>query len=155
VKTTATMLVIALAASAAAGAVCAYAVDPVKAAWSGKADPEDGVSQTLTCNWDELDSTAGAYVELFVGSRGASPANAYLLDVYEVEDGVEPIASSPERVAAQDHAWLKFPLAVNADYEFTKGKTYEFRLSQRTGTLRCATLTRSGFDTACGGRTMA
>ncbi|UCG43723.1 MAG: hypothetical protein JSU73_03660 [candidate division WOR-3 bacterium] len=61
-KTTATMLVIALAASAAAGAMCAYAVDPVRASWSGKAHPTLGVSEVLTVNFDSL--TSPAYVEL-------------------------------------------------------------------------------------------
>jgi hypothetical protein len=42
----------------------AYSVEPVKASWSGFTDtifPNNYVSQTVTCNWDALDSTC--YVE--------------------------------------------------------------------------------------------
>jgi len=44
----------------------AYSVEPVKAAWSGKVwgDPQyGGVSQTVTGNWDEIDSSC--YVQPF------------------------------------------------------------------------------------------
>ena len=53
----------ALAATVTAGAVRAYAIDPVRASWSGKAHPTLGVSEIVTCNWDELDSTC--YVPVF------------------------------------------------------------------------------------------
>jgi hypothetical protein len=35
----------------------AYSVEPVKAAWSGKVKHDVGVAQTVTCCWDELDSS--------------------------------------------------------------------------------------------------
>ena len=52
-----------MAVSMASGNLRAYAIDPVRADWSGKADPEDGVSEILTCNFDSL-----SYVELFAGA---------------------------------------------------------------------------------------
>jgi len=51
--------------------VTAYHVEPVKAAWSGwtsREAPGNRVSEVITCNFDELDSAAGGYVELFAGA---------------------------------------------------------------------------------------
>jgi len=51
--------------------VTAYHVEPKTAAMSGwtrvPPHPSYYVSEVITCNWDELDSAAGGYVELFVG----------------------------------------------------------------------------------------
>ena len=116
---------LAVLVSVSAALVRAYSVEPVQQSWSGwtrTVEPNDKVSQIVTCNWDELDSTTGAYFELFVGSRGANPGVGYELDVYEVDGGLDPIASSPVRVAAQDYDWLEFPVGVASGYEFTKGK---------------------------------
>jgi hypothetical protein len=66
VKTALTAVVIALmAVSVASGNLRAYAIDPVRADWSGKADPEDGVSEVITVCFDSL--TDPAYIECFVG----------------------------------------------------------------------------------------
>jgi len=65
VKTALTVVVAALiAASVASGYVRAYAIDPVRADWSGKADPEDGIGQVITVNFDQLDSTSGYWGHL-------------------------------------------------------------------------------------------
>jgi hypothetical protein len=51
----------------------AYSVEPVKAAWSGKADPRPdyGVSQTVTCCFDSLE-----YVQSFADCACALGARA-------------------------------------------------------------------------------
>ena len=57
--------------------VVGYHVEPVKTQWSGwtsQQAPSNRVSEILTCNFDELDSTTGAYCELFAGSKGAGGA---------------------------------------------------------------------------------
>jgi len=55
------MLLLAAAITMPAQALMqAYSVEPVKAAWSGWTPsefPYNHVSQTVTCCWDELDST--------------------------------------------------------------------------------------------------
>ena len=71
------MLLLAAAITMPAQALMqAYSVEPVKAAWSGKVrgDENHPVSQTVTCCWDELDSTC--YVELVVDCACARGAGA-------------------------------------------------------------------------------
>ncbi len=112
------------------GLVQAYSVTPTRGQWSDWAPsqfPYNYVSQTLTCNFDSL-----AYVELFVGDRGANPDLSYKAEVYE-PGGVHPVASSDRVTAQQNWAWLKFPLRAQSGYSFTKGKVYEFRFT-RAGT---------------------
>lgn len=53
-KTMAMTLLLALAWGTAFGLVQAYSVAPIRAQWAGWTDT---VSQTVTCCWDELDST--------------------------------------------------------------------------------------------------
>ena len=53
--------------------VTSYHLDPKTAAMSGKAHPVTGVSEVITCNFDELDSTSGAYCELFTEVIGDTP----------------------------------------------------------------------------------
>lgn len=68
-KTAVTAVVITLmAVSVASGNLRAYAIDPVRADWSGKADPNPltgGVSEVITVCFDSL--TDPAYIECFVG----------------------------------------------------------------------------------------
>jgi hypothetical protein len=70
VKTALTVVVTTLmAVSMASGSVRAYAIDPVRADWSGKADPNPltgGVSQQVVACWDSLDR-----IELFAGAKGS------------------------------------------------------------------------------------
>ncbi len=125
------VVLVQLAAVALACAlVTAYHVESKTAAMSGKARPDLGVSEVITCNFDELDSASGAYVEFFVGNLGANPANQFKVDVYEYPDGVLPIASHSGKAAQREHTWLKLPLTVASGYSFTKGKQYEFRFTR-------------------------
>jgi len=51
-----TMLLVTVSSALVQG----YSVEPVKASWSGSTDtvpPYNYVAQTVTCNWDELDSS--------------------------------------------------------------------------------------------------
>jgi len=76
------------------GLVTGLKVEPVKAAWSGKADPNPltgGVWQSVTINFDELDSASGVYCELFAGAQGSG--GAYHLSVLTNPGGTE-IASA-------------------------------------------------------------
>ena len=83
-----TIAVMLLAVSAALASVRAYAVDPVKAAWSSKVPgqaPYGGVAQTVTCCWDSLDA-----VHLFCGARGDT--NARRPDVPDGANGARRAA---------------------------------------------------------------
>jgi hypothetical protein len=113
-------------ATAACGLVTGLKVEPVKAAWSGKADPEDGVSQGLTINFDELDSASGAYCELFAGSRGGG--GAYHLSVL-TNPGGSPIASASAD-GDVDHKWVRFNLAVDYPESIVKGKKLTFKFTR-------------------------
>lgn len=96
------LAVLAVATSVARGLVRSYSVEPRTAGESGWTDtirPYNYVSEVITCNWDELDSTSGGYVELFVGDLGANPDNAFQVNVYEVGGSVDPVASSPDTQA--------------------------------------------------------
>ena len=108
--------------------IVGYHIEPVKAAWSGLADPEDGVSQLVTCNFDELDSASGGYVELFAGFHGAG-AN-YHLDIYEHPNGPR-VAYKHDVVPGLDHTWLRFDrIHLETGESFTKGKQCEFRFTR-------------------------
>ncbi len=104
--------------------VQAYSVVPVKAVWSGLADPEDGVSQTLTCNFDSL-----VYVELFCGEQGAG--GTYDCEVHDGQTGAR-VAHRRGVVPGQACNWLAFK-DFTVMGTFTKGKVYEFRFT-RAGT---------------------
>ena len=134
-----------LIAGAAYSLVVGYHVEPVKAQWSGWTHlhgPGDTVSQVLTINFDELDSTAGAYVELFAGSEGNG--GQYNLSVLTYPGG-SPIAPDAHADGDVDHEWVRFKLGVSYPESIIKGKKLEFRF------------TRSGsdsinyyYDSACG-----
>jgi hypothetical protein len=70
-KTMAMTLLLALAWGTAFGLVQAYSVAPIRAQWAGWTDT---VSQTVTCCWDELDTTC--YVEPFSDCACALGARA-------------------------------------------------------------------------------
>jgi hypothetical protein len=119
VRTAVTAAVIALIASVASGNVRAYAIDPVRAEWSGKAHPVLGVSEVLTCNYDSL-----AYVELFAGDSG-STGSGYRVGVWE--GGVELTYATG--VQHQPASWVRFD-NWNTQVAFTKGKQYEVRFTR-------------------------
>jgi hypothetical protein len=131
VKTAVTAVVITLmAVSMASGNLRAYAIDPVRADWSGKADPRPdyGVSEVITCNFDELDTAAGGYVELFVGDY--HDTTSFNLGIYEYPDGVLPMASALGQHPTKGHSWLRFPVVTASGQSFTKGKRYEFKFTR-------------------------
>lgn len=117
----------AMLASLAFGLTQAYSVEPVKPQWSGWTDtmpPNDRVSQIITCNWDEIDSSC--YVELFAGERGAG--GAYNLDI---KDGNTLVAQQSGVTPGRSYSWLKFGnIEMEVGQSFTKGKQYEFRFTR-------------------------
>jgi hypothetical protein len=122
--------------------------EPKTAAVSIEAEarPDSGVSEIITCNFDELDSASGAYVVLYVGSPGTDPSSRYELDACEVGGGVDPAASNQGSVASKNYTWLKMTLTVASGHSFTKSKKYEFRFTrsgtaQLNPTIRAVTLT--------------
>ena len=130
-----------LLVSVSSALVQAYSVDPVKSAWSGWTpwlEPNNYVSQIITCNFDELDSASGGYVELFVGENGGN--GTYNV---EVKDGATRVAYQLGKAREGDYAWLKFSdIQMEPGESFTKGKQYEFRFS-RSGadSIECAVMT--------------
>jgi len=108
------------------GLVTGFKVEPVKAAWSGKADPEDGVAQVITINFDELGNAAGAYCELFAGTEGGG--GAYHVSVKTVPGGTE--VASASRDGHVDHEWVRFNLSVLHPESIVKGKKLEFRFTR-------------------------
>jgi len=129
--------VILLTVVVVAGGFClvsGYKVEPVKAQWSGMADPNPltgGVSQVITCNFDELDSASSGYVELFTGFHGDS--GAYHLDIYENQNGPR-VAYRHDVMPGRDHTWLRFDrIRLEPGEVFTKGEKYEFKFTRSGG----------------------
>ncbi len=114
------VLALLLLAGAAFPYVVGLHVDPVKALWSGKADPRPGhgVSQTVTCNFDSL-----SYVELFAGAKGSG--GTYYVAAY---DGGSVVTWSTG-TQDWDSRWVTFE---NWDRRsaFTKGKELTFRFTR-------------------------
>jgi hypothetical protein len=111
--------------------VTGYHVEPVKAAWSAWAPsefPYNYISQTVTCNFDEV-----VYFELFVGDYNDS--GAFKVDVYEVGGEVDPVAYNYGVPPAGEHRWLRLDLTTASGYSFTKGKQYEFKFTRSDGDL--------------------
>lgn len=104
--------------------VVGYHVEPVKALWSGRADPrpDHGVAQTVTCNFDSL-----SYVELFAGDSG-STGSGYRVGVWEGNTEL----TFATGVQHQPTSWVLFDNWNPPGVAFTKGKEYEFRFT-RTG----------------------
>ena len=113
--------------SVSSALVRAYSVEPVQQSWSGwtrTVEPNDKVSQIVTCCWDELDSTC--YVELFVGLNES--AGAYDLEVRD-DSTSDLIAHKYNVPPVRDHEWLRFD-TLDIDAEFTKGKKYRFTFTR-------------------------
>ena len=141
--------VILLTVVVVAGGFClvsGYKVEPVKAQWSGMADPNPltgGVSQVITCNFDELDSASSGYVELFTGFHGDS--GAYHLDIYENQNGPR-VAYRHDVMPGRDHTWLRFDrIRLEPGEVFTKGEKYEFKFTRSGGDS-----IQYYYDEACG-----
>jgi hypothetical protein len=102
----------------ACASVVGYHIEPVKASWSGLADPEDGVAQSVVACWDSLDR-----VELFAGAKGNG--GEYTATVF---DGNTQLMTSPGDTVI-DHGWIKFE-EWNTQVAFTKGKTLTIRFTR-------------------------
>jgi hypothetical protein len=110
-----------LCAGTSLGLVKAYSIEPSRAAWSNwtrPLEPDNHVSEVLTCNFDTL-----AYVELFAGVKGNG--GLYTATVYEDE---VPLMSS-KGVQDSDCRWVRFE-NWSSQAAFTKGKQYEFRFTR-------------------------
>ena len=118
---TAAALLVTAIMSLAAGR--AYTVEPISAQLSGWTDT---LSQTITINFDELDSTTGAYCELFAGTKGAG--GAYHVSVLTYPGG-SPIASA-DADGNVDHKWVRFNLRVTHPESVVKGKQLELRFTR-------------------------
>jgi hypothetical protein len=95
------------------GFVTGYKVEPVQAAWSGKADPNPltgGVSQTVVACWDSLER-----IELFAGTK--DDTGTYTATVY---DGNMQLMTS-NGTQDWDCRWVKFE-DWDQQVAFTKGK---------------------------------
>jgi len=103
------------------GYIRAYSVEPVKAQWSGKARPDLGISQVITCNFDSLKE-----VHFFAGERGNG--GSYTATVLP-EEGGNPIATSEPVTQGQNHSWVIFS-EWTLTGDFVKGKRYEFRFTR-------------------------
>jgi hypothetical protein len=122
------LVLTALVLSSAYGYVTGYHVEPVKVAWSGWTTfQHDTVSQVITTNFDELDSAAGAYVELFVGAEGGG--GAYHLSVLTYPGGAQ-IADVADANGNVDHKWVRFHLQVTRPGSIIKGKKLTLRFAR-------------------------
>jgi len=129
----------------ASALVTGYHVEPKTAAMSGKAsgDPQTGgVSEVITINFDELDSTAGAYCEFFAGSK--SGGGQYNLSVLTYPGGT-PIAPDAHANGNVDHEWVRFKIGVSYPESIIKGKQLEFKFTRGGGDS-----IQYYFDGACG-----
>jgi hypothetical protein len=118
-------LMVAVLTSAAAAMVAAYHTDPVRADWSGMADPrpEYGVSEVITVAFDSL-----AYCELF---SGQASSERYFVDVLTFPGGY-PLASGYSD-DLRNHVWIRFDLSATHPESIVKGKQLEFRFSHGAG----------------------
>jgi len=107
-------------------------IEPVKAAWSGWAPsefPNNFVSQSITVNFDELDSASGAYCELFVGAKGSG--GQYNLSVLTTPGGFR-IGSGVGNGNA-DHQWVRFKIGIDVPDSIVKGKVLTFKFTRSGG----------------------
>ncbi|MBM3315309.1 hypothetical protein FJY71_05650 [candidate division WOR-3 bacterium] len=127
--------------SAATAFLKSYEVQPKLAQWSGtvSGNPLEGVGQTFVCNFD-----SAAAVHLFVGDTGSSHA----VVAVEIRDHATNtrVAYNTGVQQTRSHYWLELPLTPDQGQKFTRGKEYLVKWCRRTGTLRCAALTRPGAD---------
>ena len=122
--------VLLLLAGVAFPLVDAYHIDPVDARQSGWAlgDENHGVSEILTCCWDQLDSASGGYVELFAGDYGQG--GAYNLSILEYPGGT-PVAYQDGGTYVRPQHWVRFDrIRMEPGQAFTKGKQLEFHFTR-------------------------
>lgn len=123
-----------LIAGAAYSLVVGYHTEPRTAAqsgWTSKVWPNHTVSQVVTMNFDELDSTAGGcYVQLFVGSKLTS--QQYYMSILTYP-GHEPVGYAFGDRGDVDHQWVTFWPKVNYPESIVRGKKLEFRFTRDGG----------------------
>jgi hypothetical protein len=112
-----------LIAGAAYPLVVGFHQEPLSAQLSGWTHRDGVVAQVVTINFDELDSTAGAYVELFAGTEGGG--GQYQLSVVTYPGG-SPIALTATADGHVDHRWVRFHLQVTKPESIVKGKKLAF-----------------------------
>ncbi|MEO0081463.1 MAG: hypothetical protein ABIL25_04110 [candidate division WOR-3 bacterium] len=126
-----TLILLCLVVGVSAALVRAYSVEPRTAEWSGwtrlPPAPNYYVSEVITVAFDLLDSTSGAYCELFAGSRGAG--GAYHLSVLTYPGG-SPITQVAYAGGDVDHEWVRFYLHVTYPESIVKGKQLEFKFTR-------------------------
>ncbi|MBM3330899.1 hypothetical protein FJY68_03495 [candidate division WOR-3 bacterium] len=109
--------------SSAFGLVSVFHQEPLTAAMSGWTTFEHRtVAQVITINFDELDSAAGAYCELFAGTKGGGGDYHVTVRTYP---GGAPIEAG-NAGGNVDHEWVKFKLAVDYPESIVKGKKLAF-----------------------------
>jgi len=110
-------------------------IEPIRSSWSSWTQsefPNHYVSQVLTMNFDELDSTSGAYCELFAGSR--CNGGQYTLTVLTYPGGSQ-IADVATANGNVDHKWVRFKLHLTRPDSIVKGKKLEFQFSRIASTF--------------------
>ncbi|MBM3330449.1 hypothetical protein FJY68_01200 [candidate division WOR-3 bacterium] len=127
--------------------VRAFHTEPVSVAlsgWTGTMPPNNYVSQVLTINFDELDSTAGAYCELFAGTQ--SGGGPYHVSVKTYPGSAEVASASQD--GHVDHKWVRFNLNVLHPESIVKGKKLEFRFTR--GVMVPGESFQFYYDSVCG-----
>jgi hypothetical protein len=119
------LLSVAAIAASASALTKAYSVEPVKAAWSGKAAPGDGVCQTVTCSFD-----TPIYAEFFTGMATAQEYQVQLR--LPGEKGL--VVAHGHRYIGGSQVWVRCTLELDYADSVVKGRTYEVRWTLDGGT---------------------
>jgi len=120
------IVLMAVVLSSAYGLVSAYHVEPRtsgQSGWTRTVQPNHVVSQVVTMNFDELDSTqGGCYVELFSG--GKCTEHGYGLSVTTYPGGTT--VAYEYVTEAVEHGWVRFKLNIAYPESIVRGKKSEF-----------------------------
>lgn len=102
--------------------VSAYHIDPVRADWSGKADPHPayGVSEIITVAF-----ALPIKASLFVGAKQGD--GAYDVNIYSYPDGNVALAQAVNVPVTGSYYWLNCSLTVAHPDSFIKGRKVEVR----------------------------
>jgi hypothetical protein len=111
-------------ATAACGLVTGLKVEPVKATWSGKADPEDGVWQSITCNFDEP-----IYTEYFTGT---ATGQQYQVQLQLPGIGGFVVATG-DTYDSRGHKWIRCYFKNIVTDSIIKGRTYWVKWTLSSG----------------------
>jgi len=118
------------ATSLSLGLVRVVSVEPENAAWSGwtRTIPgQDYVSQSIVCNFDDLE---GCFADYFTGTATSAQ---YKVEVRTPgENGV--VVAHGQTYEYDDHVWVRCTLAVDRPDSIIKGRSYEVRWTLSGGT---------------------